>query len=149
MTNPYSTPVSDIQHGDDGIKPKKKWKFLFWLILFLEVISIYSMITDPKETLIDTVLELVFYTMIVIGLFGFSYNKKILDKKAWGVLIPLGIAYDMYVLSKIKFEDAGSTEELYFVIAFTIAFGLPIVFFQYMALYKYSFKSDNIWGKNV
>ncbi len=106
--------------------------------MVLEVISITVMVSDPTETVLDIVIELVIYTIIILGLFGYAYNKRIIFKKFWTFVLPVGIVYDMYALYKMNWTFE-STEGLYFIIGFTAVIGLPIMFFQYLAIYRYGF----------
>lgn len=145
MTNPYKPPISDVSDGNKDTRSKKKWKLFFWIILVLEVLSITSMFIDPAEQWFDILGEVLIYSVILTGLFGFSYDKKIFTRKLWGYIIPVGIIYDIYIISTTRWEDMGTTEELYFVIGFMIVVGLPIIIFQYLALYKYCFRSAEIW----
>ena len=142
MTDPYKPPKSVLK--TDYVLSKTKWKIFFWIILVLESFSIISMVSDDQERLIDILLDIVIYTSIVIGVFGFSFNKKILFRKFWLYLIPVGFIYDIYVLYEVDWEIESSLET-YLFIAFASVTLLPLMFFQYLALYKYSSKSLEIW----
>ena len=69
MNDPYRTPQSDVK----VIRPvsKAKWKVFFWVVLFLEILSIVFMIIDPEESALEIVAELIIYPIIIIGIFGF------------------------------------------------------------------------------
>jgi hypothetical protein len=142
MTDPYRTPQSDVE----VIRPisKAKWKVFFWIVLFLEIISIVFMIIDPEESALEIVAELIIYPIIIIGIFGFAYGRRILFSRLWITMIPVGLSYDVYVLFTLDWAF-GSTEEMYVTAGLTAVIFFPLMFFQYLALYKYSFKSPEVW----
>ncbi len=142
MTNPYQTPQSDVNVVEQV--SKTKWKFFVWVIVLLEILSIVMLVIDPEESVLDVVIDLVIYIFIILGLFGYAYNKRIFFKEMWKFVIPVAFVYDIYGLYVLDWTY-GSTEELYITIGFTAAIGLPIMFFQYLALYRYGFRSQEIW----
>ena len=145
MTSPYDTPTSDVSSNHETNNSKKLWKVFFWIILSLETVTIIGMMFDPEEDWIDVISELIIYSLIITGLFGFSYNKKILYRKLWIFIIPVGILYDIYTLSTYEWRNISSMMELYIIAGSIILITLPILIFQYMALYKYCYKSPKIW----
>jgi len=146
MTDPYKPPESETNSGQHQRTSKTGWKVFFWIMLTLESLSLLSMLFDPVETWIDIVAELLIYTFIFLGLFGFSYDKKIIHKYIWGYLIPIGIIYDIYTMYKIMPGDIESDFELYIIIGAILLIVLPIMIFQYLALYQYRYKSEHIWS---
>lgn len=148
MSNPYETPASDLDAEKQPVS-KTKWKVFFWGVLVLDVLSLITILNDPERTFLYILLEAVVYSSILIGLFGFSFNRKIINRKVWGYMIPIGIAFDIYSISyslsniELNFE---SPEEMYVVVAIAIALVVPLMFLQYLALFKYSLRSPEIWG---
>ncbi|MDM3871495.1 hypothetical protein QSV34_09015 [Porticoccus sp. W117] len=143
--NPYQTPASDLTSTPESLHaPKVGWKFYFWLILVLEIIGLYSSINEPDVDRLYTVLEVIVYSVIIFGVFGFSHNKRIFHSKFWLTWIPIGIAYDIYItyLLIIDFE-VPEKQQMLVLLALTIT--LPLWFLQYLALYKYGSKSPEIW----
>jgi len=150
LADPYKTPDAYVDTG--GPQSKLKWKILFWVILTLEVISFFSMYFYPDdEGILYHILELWIYTTILTGIFGYAYNRKILNPTFWRRFIPVGICWDIYTLYRafISQEQEIAPEYLVIWIGALLAIFLPIVFLQYYAIYKYSFKSDDIWQKNT
>lgn len=143
MNDPYKTPASNVQINES--KSKTKWKVFFWLLLLLEIASIVVLAIDTEKTAFDLAFELIVYIIILVGVYGFSYDRKILSRQLWVSMIPLGLCYDMYMFYNFDWR-AGSTGELYFTIGLTAVIILPIMYFQYLALYKYSFRSPEIWN---
>ncbi len=146
MTNPYKGPDSNVDVEVQTTVPKTAWKVFFWILLLLETLSLISMFYDSEEELLINILELVIYSFILIGIYGFVYNKRILYRKLWAIFIPVGIIYDLYTVTTIELTTVDTMMELYIVFGIIIIIFLPMSFFQYMALYKYSFKSVNIWS---
>jgi hypothetical protein len=145
MTNPYKAPESEVGSGIPQIHSKAAWKGFFWVILVFEVLSLIASFYVPIISWFALIAEIIIYGLILTGLFGFAYNKKILYKNLWGYLIPSGIFFDVYSIFSEDFGELSNDLELYFVIGLIVVFALPLMFFQYLALYKYRFKSDSIW----
>lgn len=146
MKNPYKGPDSNVDVEAQTTEPKTAWKVFFWILLFLESLSFISMFSDSEEEWLINILELVIYSFILIGIYGFVYNKRIFYRKLWASFIPVGIIFDLYTLTMIELTAVNTMMELYIVVGIIIIILLPISFFQYMALYKYSFKSVKIWS---
>jgi hypothetical protein len=146
MNNPYQPPESDVSNKNDIIKSKLGWKIFFWFILIIELLSVSAALFDHEENIVELAAETLLYSAILFGLFGFSYNKKFFIRKFWGYLIPTGLFWDIYTLSTIGWTEIETTEELYFSVGLLIVIGLPLLILQYTALFKYSFRSPEIWS---
>jgi hypothetical protein len=142
MNDPYRTPQSDVEVNQPV--SKTKWKVFFWIILLLEIISIVFMIIDPEESTLEVVAELIIYPIIIVGIFGFAYGRRIFSTQLWISMIPIGLSYDVYGFLKLDWTF-GSTEEMYFTVGLVAVIIFPLMIIQYLALYKYSFKSPEIW----
>lgn len=142
MNDPYRTPQSDVEVSQPV--SKTKWKVFFWIILLLEIISIVLMIVDPEESTLELVAELIIYPIIIVGIFGFAYGRRIFSSQLWVSMIPIGLSYDVFSFFKLDWT-LESTEEIYFTVGLMAVIILPLMFIQYLALYKYSFKSPEIW----
>ena len=146
MNDPYKTPQASVEVRETV--SKTGWKVFFWILLVLEVLSLAFMVIDPAETLLKTLLETIIYLSILTGIFGFAYHRKLLFRRFWIALIPIGLIYDAYTLILLDwgFESA---EEMYFSLALIALLLIPLMFFQYLALYKYGFRSADIWGREA
>ncbi|OZG71586.1 hypothetical protein BTA51_20095 [Hahella sp. CCB-MM4] len=145
MTNPYKAPESDVSLGIEEIPNRTGWKVFFWIMLALESWSMFSMLGDPEETLFNILGEGVVYTLILLGLFGFSHNKKLLSQQFWGYLIPVGIVWDVYTIFGMDDPGFESQTELYVFLGFIVILLVPLLLLTYLALYKYRFHSPHIW----
>lgn len=140
MIDPYKPPVSDVKVEE--VKRKTIWKVFFWLILILEVLSLIDIAFDPNKPVNDLLIEAVIYSAILMGLFGYAYSKRIFNKLFWKFVFPIGIAYDLYDFYGVaEWDWSFSSIDIVFAI---IVF--PLMYFQYLALYRYGFKSEEIWG---
>ena len=98
----------------------------------------------PEETFIEVMVELVIYASIILGLFGFAYNKRFMNRPFWMLLIPVGLLYDTYGFFTVGWDFDTSLEGSIMTGIFVV-FGLIPAYFQYVALYKYSARSSHIW----
>jgi hypothetical protein len=143
LNNPYVAPTSDLG-AEKHLAPKTLWKIFFWVLLVLEVLSLLMLLMDPSESLLIILFDTVIYSFILLGLFGFSYNRKIINRIIWAYVIPIGIVFDLYNVFSLGLEFE-TTDELYVVLGLAVAISLPLMIFQYLALFKYSFRSPEIW----
>ncbi len=147
MDNPYEPPTADIDDGTIATPSKLKWKIFFWVLASLEGLSmIYNFVYPEEQGLGSIIGELIVYSLILTGLFGFAYNKKILFQKFWRYLIPAGIGWDVYTIFLTGYFEVTEEYELYILIGTLVILVLPILIFQYLALFFYSYKSENIWS---
>ena len=146
MDDPYRTPRSDVEVLQTA--SKTKWKVFFWVILVLELVSIGFIFIDSEGTVLEIVTELIIYPIIVIGIYGFAYDKRIMFRKLWIFMIPVGLAFDIYSYYTLDW-NFGSPEEMYFTAGLSLVIGIPFMFLQYLALYKYGSKSPEIWQPNI
>jgi hypothetical protein len=146
MESPYTAPSSELIDAGSKRPSKGKWKFFFWLSLVLESLAVVSMLFDLEHNAIAELLaEAVVYTVILTGLYGYAYDKKIGQQRLWGAVIPLGLAWDIFFMaSTILAIDGGDPMELYITIGALVLFS-PLWIFQYLALFRYRFRSPEIW----
>ncbi len=146
MNDPYKTPQSDVEVNQ--LVSKTRWKVFFWIIVLLELASIVFMIIDPEETFLDIIIELAIYSIVILGIFGFAFDRRIFSKRLWISIIPIVFSYDIFSFIKLDWTF-GSPEEMYFTVGFVAVVAIPLLYFQYLALYKYGFKSPEIWQKSI
>lgn len=152
MDNPYQAPKSNIENGIVEPKSKTAWKVYFWIIILLYPLLTISLLMGPEAadtTAIDLIITFFIYPIVLLGIFGFAYDKRFFTARFWKIWIVVSIASDIYTESDI-FEmelDITSDWELYVYIALFVLIVLPLIIFQYLALYNYTFKSPEIWSK--
>lgn len=148
MEEMYKSPDAELL-GSQPERQKKRWKLFFFLILILEALSIVSLMADPAVAGYEVVLELLIYSLVILGLFGFAFHKALLKQVLWKLLLPVVIAYDFYSISRMdwSFESGAGPSAYYFAIAFALVVMLPLMGLQYYVLYSYGFQADHIWHK--
>ncbi len=104
--------------------------------------------------MIENISGLVVYPWVIVAIFGYAFNKKILVRKVWKMLFPIVIITD--ILTTILFHTSAAGQEvhgnpiLYWVVfyVFYVSF-LPFIYFQYVALYRYGFSKPEPWEEYV
>ncbi len=151
MVNPYQAPQSDLGTEPTEHKSKKGWKAYFWFMALLHLLIVMTTLLDPPEDyrLYDGITDLIVYPGMILGIFGFAYNKPIISPTFWKIWIFITMASDSYSLSELFITETIDFEgtELYLFMAVLLAILLPLFFLQYLCLYSYAFKSSNIWNK--
>lgn len=145
MNTPYSTPTSEL-NGDNRyeLRPKKLWKIFFWFIVVAEILSIKMMIGD-NDPIVKIFADVFVYSFVIMGLFGYSYNRRIINRMIWKLTIPVALFYDVYTMLVMDVDGAESAGELMFTSVFLVVTVTPLLFFQYLGLFKYAYRSDEIW----
>ena len=149
MKNPYETPQSELVDEVNTLRKKTGWKVFFWIFMPFACLSFWSVISDSGASLIDQSGEIIIYTLIGIGIFGFAYNKQIIAVRFWQYFIPCAMLWDMYTLIKQDWSIFSESEiAVWIFIIFTLLCLGILLFLQYFALYQYAFRSHEIWIKN-
>ena len=146
MPNPYQPPTSDLE------APPLQGRNLVWRIFFvvsslLTLLSIAIVLTvaeDLEKSWADWV-DLVIYVPVTVGLLGFVYHIRILDKTVWQVFTPVFIGwwvfYDIVAPATglIQYGTPASLDPV--PTALTLMFTAPYTY----ALWIYSFRLNALW----
>ena len=143
MSDPYQTPDSDVSVPETI--SKTKWKIFFGFLLSLQLVSIALGAIDDTETLVDLVIDTVIYSVILLGIFGYAFDRRIFPQKLWRPIVPAAIVYDVYYIFIDDPWAFESSEEMYFVMGVFAVVFLPLMYFQYLALFRYAFRADEVW----
>ena len=125
------------------------WKTYFW---FIFIILAFSLIVEPfKQTIeIIDIINIPIQFAILVCLYGFIWQKKILNQIFWKVFFVSNIIFDIIILpsvsQKLKIE-MGDKFNLGFII-FSVITLILISFPSYWANYLYAFKNKDIWRNN-
>lgn len=148
MENPYTAPAAELESPHQLPRKKTGWKIFFWIFLCLVCLSFWYVISDADSSIIDKVGEVIVYTLMTLGLFGFAYNKKIFTMHFWRYFIPFAIVWDIYTLVIQGWNMFSENNMVVYIFIGIILAGLGLVlFFQYFGLYKYAYQSREIWNK--
>ena len=122
------------------------WKIYFFIILALQLHSFVISSQDllAGEDLIRNILDFVVYPWILVAIFGYSFNKKLLISKVWEVLFPVAIITDIIQIY-LFFAERNSYEGI-LIVLIGYAILSPLIVFQYIALYRYGFSKTEPWA---
>ncbi|MDZ4261996.1 MAG: hypothetical protein U1B30_06660 [Pseudomonadota bacterium] len=148
MTNPYEVPQAVLKSEALPLRKKTGWKIFFWIFMPLACLSFWFVIADAESSNIDKLGEVIVYSLIGVGLFGFAYNKKIFAMRFWRGLIPVAIGWDIYTLVNQDWTLFSKNDmAAYIIIGITLTCLGLMLFFQYFGLYQYAYQSREIWVK--
>lgn len=145
MENPYAAPVAaplaTTQHP-----PKKMfwWKIFFWLLVLLEGAAFIAVLWGEDALAWDDTCEMVIYVFVIAGVFGFAYGRTLFTERFWRCLIPVAALWDIFLTGQGVYE-AWHQEYFFVGVAIVAVLFGPVMFFQYLALYKYAFQSRPLW----
>ncbi|MBU2714160.1 hypothetical protein [Zooshikella harenae] len=145
MTNIYKGPEAGIEKEEAEklhFHSKTGWKVFFFIMVALEIISL---VFGAATSLGNIFGEIIVYGLVLLGLYGFAFNKKIFVRKFWFFMIFAPLLWDGYSMFYLFSELIEDKLEAYFAIAFITIFWLPFLIFLTIAFYKYSFRSPEIW----
>lgn len=113
------------------------WKIYFWLILAIEIASMF---VETVHGSVVEITDMVISVISTIGLFGYVYKKQLLSKLFWKFVFIItvieGLAYTMLdVLNDPELGVGG----MIFVTAFTLIILYPF----FLGLYRYGFRKQN------
>jgi hypothetical protein len=154
MDNPYQAPTANVDTGIVEPPSKKGWKIFSWFLLSMQLLSVFFvMLLNTEEyesemTNLDNISMLLVYPAIIIGVFAYAYNWKLLSPIYWKLLIVVGVMMDIYsaYLQDFSIEDLELLGVIGYLFVGVIVFLLLVMaFLQYFALYQYAFKSPEIW----
>lgn len=148
MENPYEVPQSTLEGETLTLRKKTGWKVFFWVFGVLYIAMFFVMYFETKYSLVFKMTETLVYCGVLAGLFCFAYNKRLFQSRLWKFFFPVAMGWDMYSVGSSFTETtmAFTSENLIFILIYLLMI-TPIYFFQYLALYKYAFQSQEIWGK--
>lgn len=120
------------------------WKVYFCFLTAVVLVFLGGSITGPVSAIkiIDIPLSLI----ALAGLFGFAYQKSILMKTFWKVLLPVVVVWDLFA-NFLWNGVSGLRDFAWLEIVFVIAVYYVLFSAEYAALYLYGFRSKKIWNK--
>ena len=137
-TNPYKPPDSPL--SDSAGKPGRSawWKGFFWLSAAFTLLSLPALATSKVLTPLDYA-DCVFTLIALVGLYGYSYSKRIGDVVFWRYFFYAALletAVFTLVFPLVGVPRYGSTiiNSWYIV---EIAYALLVL----LALYRYAYRA--------
>ena len=126
----------------ENIKHRKLWKAFFVFLICIQLIS-YFFIDGLKYDLPSIVGEFVLIPLLLISVFGYAFQKKVLWRNMHILIIFLSIFYEAYTFRDFKMIDFEENQRL-----FLYAVLIPVVLVYiatYYAAIKYALFSSHIW----
>lgn len=146
MTNPYQSPSSDIKVEEKIKEGRLGWKIFFFIMLALELLTVFLYLGEFQEGTFElyNIPSLIIYPFIVLGLFGYAFHKRFFKQGFWKILLPNAFVADVYTI----WRDFETDPELYsepYIFGTMMVILLPILFLQYLVLYRYGFSQLSPW----
>ena len=119
-----------------------KWKVYAWL---LGILFISSHFTGPEDSQLSdiAILRKIVSSVLILGTFCYAYQKAILTRKFWKIL--LGVAAIDELCGVVEFKSEYDFD-LVFIISFIISYGIIIP--SFVAVYRYAFNLNGLWVNN-
>lgn len=113
------------------------WKIYFWLILAIEIASMFvETVHGPVIGITDTIIGVI----STIGLFGYVYKKQLLSKFFWKFVFILTVIEEFtYIMLDALNDPELGLGDIIFVTAFTLTILYPF----FLGLYRYGFRKQN------
>jgi peptidoglycan/LPS O-acetylase OafA/YrhL len=127
--------------------PGRWWKaFAIGAALWLAgTIALY--VDDPSLISAASIGDALVSTFVLFGLLGYAFGRRFLARKVWKLAVPLtpiwDIAYPTLLLPERPLE-ASHTAACLVGLAF-----LVLALTKYIALFRYAYRSDNVWTERI
>lgn len=137
------------------------WKAWFIFVLIGEILPDHNyketlqFILKFKVNLFDCLYTQVLYPIAIIGVFGFAYHKKLINKRFWQIFFPsfvtMSFIYNltMFYLHRnvFNFNDFKGLEDGSIFLFISIGFAIASLFniSLYLPLGFYAFKRNKFW----
>lgn len=146
MNQIYKPPESKlIGENELPVKPHIFWRIFFWFHVVVTPL-LAPIILDERLSLFDLI-DFGVFIIIIVGLFGYSYSKKILSRGIWmgiAIIYPFWFLFYEFVLPFVfNLPLYGEFVEFDAWLLLSLLFGIP----SGLAFFFYGYKSDYIWGK--
>jgi len=138
---PSNSPAPDVT-VETSLERSVWWKIYFFIIIILSGSEMLFYISS-EGTGIAEYINLVFLVAATIGLFGFTFLKRILFPKFWLIFLVVYVVFGFVYLfiTNVDLKMGMSDGLFYGTIAFEVLISLP----GYYALYVYGKNNNPIW----
>ncbi len=120
------------------MKEKIFFKAYLWIMVLLFPFTLFIEINDNQPSDFIDFLDFFLWAIALLGVWAYSYQKRIFSIKFWRYFLPIIFFWDVLVSHREINSDPGLLDSLSLVIIILIVFLLP----QYLALYRYAYKND-------
>jgi hypothetical protein len=125
-----------------NIKYRKLWKAFFVLLLCIQLTS-YFLFHEFEFDLPSIVGEFLLIPLLIVSVFGYAFQKRVLWRNMHILVIALSILYEAYTFQDFEVVNLEKNQRL-----FLCAMLIPLVLLYvatYYAAIKYALFSSHIW----
>lgn len=118
---------------------------IYWILDMLFMFYVFVIMLSPHEIVLTTIdyIDYCFAMFALVGMFGFSFKKTVLNPTVWRFYLPFIILWDIgYTFTRPIKSDDGLSMYHFVALAFMIVILLPL----YIALFLYGFRSHLLWS---
>ncbi len=145
INNPYSAPEANLEPVIQAPRKMRWWKIFFWVFLLCQLWAAISAATDYEELTWQDPIDLVIYGFVCAGIFGFAYQKKIFTPLVWRALIVITLLWETIFIGTEVYDLLITEEDAWIFLVIVLVVFSPLIFLQYLALYKFAFQSSHLW----
>jgi hypothetical protein len=143
--NPYRAPGAAIDLAHSAAISRRGWKAYFWVVAASAASSLLFLATLGSFQILDA-LDFVCIAIGLTGVFGYAHRRALAVEPLWKLWLPLQITWDALIelvlaplgLAHVLGPEAPSALET--------ALGYLFLAPYYIALYRYAFRSAEVWG---
>lgn len=129
---------------ESGANAESGWQSFFWFNLVLQIGSVPVYFSMDKYNYINLALDVIVSPLLLLAIYGFAYKKRVMPIIAVYCTILLSLIFDSH--SVVNF-DFGPLRDLSLDFIVVILLFGALYYFQYLCLYRYAFKSPELWNK--
>jgi hypothetical protein len=144
--NPYKPPSAPLGSDQAASQRRRGWRIYFWLMTALLLAAVVAEIVVPADDLLINAADYVLSGFSLVGLFGYAHRRIIFKQLIWRAWLPLILVWDLGVMLRhFARGDLGGDAA---TVVTVILFGTLVVVPLYVALYRYGYRSSELWGND-
>ena len=144
-SNPYQSPESNLG-TQEVLKHSLIWKIYFFFITLLSIAGFTVLYFDPNFSAVE-IFSIIIGVPATIGLFGYTFRKKILNPKFWNIFFFCYLSWSILYIFVSKIDQQGDMSNNEYIISMIIGWAISIP--AYLALFYYGRVSCLIWQKKA
>jgi hypothetical protein len=117
------------------------WKIYFWILLVFTVVY-HITLGFPR---VWEVIDLVFNTIAIIGVFGFCWERPIFRRFFWKIFTLVFVVWLICSYMVPESQKLANINPPGWYQAIDWVFSLTLLLLLYLALYLYSFRNSDLW----
>lgn len=122
--DPYSPPQSALG-GTDKLNRSLYWKLYFGFMILVSIIALLGLSTVEDSGLIE-LLSAILIVPAMIGLYGYTFSKKILNRRIWQFNFYIQISWDILYHFIANSEPGAGMDQTAFIVSIAIMWILSI-----------------------